>query len=34
MIEKTVERLIVLVIKMSFWIIMIQAVINIIGGLR
>ena len=34
MIEKTIERLIVLVIKMSFWIIMIQALINIIGGLR
>lgn len=34
MIEKTIERLIVLVIKMTFWIIMIQAVINIIGGLR
>lgn len=34
MIEKTIERLIVLVIKMTFWIIMIQAVINIIGGLK
>ena len=33
MIEKTIERLIVLVIKMTFWIIMIQAIINIIGGL-
>ena len=34
MIEKTIERLIVLVIKMTFWVIMIQAIINIIGGLR
>lgn len=29
-----IERLIMLVIRVSFWIIMIQAVINIIGGLR
>ena len=34
MIEKTLERLIILIINISFWIIMIQAAINIIGGLR
>ena len=33
MIEKTLERLIVLIINVSFLIIMIQAIINIIGGL-